>query len=197
LLLYSIDANSSGTWESFNPDHRELSGRLKLLLAEALGAMIGEDECQIGRAETELQDHRLGVEICAEVGGFFAELMIAVSGLQPQLMAQAIQQALVGIPPEIWQLVPDQLELTFHARLTLAQIALADQPAWQDDPNRPAHIVLERHLPQALVAGSATLALCGFVFSPTETGEGTRSREVCPLCAALYLVVTPLIAPPA
>lgn len=167
------------------------------LIATALTRLEGDVECRLGSAQAALENHEVHVEICTEAGANFAELLIVVDGPDRLAMARLIALCLVGIPPEVWHVLPSSSGVAFHAELTVEQISAADQPAWQTAPNRPSHIVLSRMLPQALVIGTAMRALCGLVFSPTETGDATRSRDVCPMCTVVFAISTTLRGPTA
>ena len=136
------------------------------LISTALARVDGDVECRVGGASAELDNHEVRVEICTEVGGNSAELLIVVEGPDQLGMARSIALCLVGIPPEVWHVLPGSFGFGFHAELTLEQIYAADQPAWQTAPDRPSHIVLSRMLSPALVIGTAMRALCGLVFRP-------------------------------
>ena len=160
------------------------------LIGLAQSRLDGDVECRVGSATTTIDDHEVIVELCAELGGWFAELRDRVHGPDQWTKAAQISTSLVGIPAETWHLKPAHSGVAFHAHLTLSQIESANQPAPLTDEDRPAHIVLTKYLPQALAVGGAVRSLCGQVFSPTETGEQTHTRQVCPLCTVVVAIVT-------
>lgn len=158
------------------------------LIRQAVAAIDGELDCRCGEVAGIFGDHHVRLAVITEVGSVFAELVISVDGARAKEMMAEIGHALVGIPAEVWHIMPRSEVLTFHAQVTFEQLHAADQPVYVDADDRPSHIVLVKSLPQALVSGAATRALCGLVFSPTETGERTRTRPVCVLCAVIYAV---------
>ncbi len=163
----------------------ELDGLLSTLISSAFEGLDGDTgEPRVGTASEVVGQAEVTAEIHLETGSWFGELCFIIDAPNPYEVAQRVMNSLPEIAIAEWKLVPKVIPLHMHTKLALNQLHPSLGGSWIEiDKDRPSHIVRETELVDALVVGRVLRAMCGYTFTPTETGEEARQREVCPRCA--------------
>lgn len=162
---------------------------MRALIASALAAQVGDPELREGMAVGEIRGRTLTVEVFTEIGGWAGEIRLTAEGDEQEDFLGDLVQCLSGIPAETWLRQPTDVGCVLHARLELEQLMSYAEGRPLSDDSRPAHIVLEHRLIEALLGPAAIRSLCGTVFVPSESGEQARQRQVCVRCLQVYEMV--------
>lgn len=159
------------------------------LVSEALRSFDDGIEVRVGMAEQPYGSNLVRVDVYTELGGWFVELELTVSGPSSGAVANAVARSIRAIPPETWYALPRSHAVVLHAKLTMSQLDALQGLSTELDASRPSHVVHERYLPGALVEGSAVRAFCGIVFTPSEVGNTAAKRDLCPICVLVLAIV--------